>query len=179
MLPTPDDSVLLVIDVQERLLPATPDAARPHALRALETLVWLYDALGAPIVFTEQYPQGLGPTHPPLRAAAPAAPLYSKMTFSALGEPAVVDALDRPHVVLCGVETHICVAQTGLALLAAGKRVTVVADACLSRREEDRALGLQLLRDAGATVAPYETVCFGLIGRAGTPLFKELSRRVR
>jgi nicotinamidase-related amidase len=179
MLPTPSDSVLLVVDVQERLLPAMPDAERPQALKALENLVWLYAAMGLPVVFTEQYPQGLGPTHPPLRALAPEAPLFAKMTFSALGEPGVGAALDRPHVVLCGVETHICVATTGLALREAGKDVTVVSDACLSRREADRAHGLALLRHAGARVAPHETICFGLVERAGTPLFKELSRRVR
>jgi nicotinamidase-related amidase len=169
------DTQLLVVDFQERLFGAMPEAHRDAALKAADNLRFAFEALDLPVVVTEQYPQGLGPTLAPLRPAEP----YTKMTFSAARDPAIAAAITRPTIVICGMETHICVALTALDLRVRGADVVVVPDACLSRRKADWERGLLLMESAGVRVAPSETVMFGLIERAGTPLFKEISRRIR
>lgn len=151
-----------------------PEQPLAGALRAAENLRFLFESLELPVVTTEQYPRGLGPTVESLRG-----PALPKMTFSALRDPAIASALDRPTVVICGMETHICVALTVLDLRARGTAVVVVPDACVSRRKADWRRALALMEQAGAHVAPSETVLFGLLERAGTPLFKEISRRIR
>lgn len=171
---------LLVIDFQERLYAAMPEAHREHARKAAENLVWLARELGMPITTTEQYPQGLGPTIPSLGTTNP----VTKLTFSALGapeegQPAAADALVRPRTIVFGMETHICVALTVQDLRARGTDVLVVQDACLSRRKSDWNAGLSWMQQLGASVLPHETVLFGLIGRASGPVFKEASRRIR
>ena len=138
--------------------------------------------LGVPVVHTEQYPKGLGPTVPELRAALdPAAPV-EKMTFDCCGEPTFAPALEqtgRPTVVVCGMETHICVLQTVLGLLALGMIVHVAADAVCSRNPENARVALGLMRDAGAVISCTETVMFQLLVRAGTPEFKVIQTRIR
>lgn len=165
---------LLLIDWQQRLFEAMPEEVRAQSLKAAENLAFLADSMGIPVLRTEQYPKGLGPTLPSL-----AGPCVEKMSFSAMGEPAFIENLSRPHLVVSGMETHICVALTVLDLRERGMHVTVVADACLSRRKSDWKRGLELCRSAGATVISSETFLFGTIGKAGTPLFKEISRRIR
>jgi nicotinamidase-related amidase len=133
-------------------------------------------------VHTEQYPKGLGPTVPELRAALePAAPV-EKLTFDCCGEPTFAPALDaagRPAVIVCGMETHICVLQTVLGLLARGATVHVAADAVCSRDPENARVALELMRDAGAVVTCTETVLFQLLERAGTPEFKAIQQLVK
>lgn len=177
----PARCALLLVDWQERLFSAMPEDRREDARRRAGDLRWLAGELGLPVLATEQYPRGLGPTLADLAAPEP----IEKLSFSALGEPRFVEQLDarcgadRPDVLLSGMETHICVAQTCRDLLEAGRRVWVVADACLSRRELDWRLGLDRMRDDGARLLTHEAVLFELIGRAGTPVFKEISRRIR
>lgn len=168
---------VLVIDFQERLFAAMPEGTRGAALRSVENLVFLSEELGIPVTVTEQYPKGLGPTVPSL-AAASRVP-FVKTAFSALQEPGFDAHLVGSQVLVAGMETHVCVALTVADLRARGFEVGVVADGCLSRRAEDRELGLALARGAGASVLPVETVLFGLLERAGSPLFKEISRRIR
>lgn len=179
----PSRTELLIIDVQERLLSAMPEGPEEGqqggALRVIDNLLYVAGALGLPVTITEQYPRGLGPTAASVVAALPPdAARFEKLAFSALQEPGF-PARSRPEVCLVGMETHICVALTALDLLRAGVGVTIVADGCLSRRAEDRARGLALCAQAGARVVSSETWMFGLIPRAGTPIFKEISRRIR
>jgi nicotinamidase-related amidase len=180
----PRSSLLLVVDVQERLATAMPPAAMERLVAS--TLILLESArlLGVPILVTEQYPKGLGPTVAPLaeKLRALGVEPIDKMTFDACGEPRVTRALAEHSpraVVLAGMETHICVFQTARELVRRGLDVHVVADAVASRREENRALGLSLCERAGALATPTETVVFDWLGRAGSDEFKAISKLVR
>ncbi len=168
----PSSCQLLVVDFQERLYAAMPEDRRQYARKAAENLIWIAGALGMPITVTEQYPQGLGPTVASLGTSNP----ITKLTFSALGNG---EWLQRPGVLVFGMETHICVALTVQDLRARGVEVGVVPDACLSRRREDWRNGVEWMRGLGANVLPHETVLFGLLGAASGPVFKEASRRIR
>lgn len=174
----PADTALLIVDWQERLYAAMPEPVRAGALRQAETLLWMARELGLPVLATEQYPRGLGPTLPQL--AVPEA--LEKLRFSAVQVEAVAAALQqagRRQVLVTGMETHICVAQTVRDLAGLGLQPWVVADACLSRRKLDWRLGLEHMRGQGACVVSAEAALFELLGAAGTPLFKALSQRIR
>ena len=173
-------TALVFVDFQERLLPAMTDSAR-----VLQNAVRLAQAgtiLDVPAWVTEQYPKGLGPTAPELaRAVARFAPV-EKLVFSACEVPGWTEALtarDIADVVLCGMEAHVCVCQTGLDLLDRGFRVFVVADAVASRTPENQRLGVERLRDAGAAIVTTEMVLFELLGGAGTAEFKAVQALVK
>lgn len=169
-------AVLLVIDVQEKLLPAIADAA--GLLRGLQWLVGACQDLSLPIVFSEQYPRGLGPTVAPLRQLAPTAPAVEKVHFSCVRAACLpTGPLAQRQFILCGMESHVCVLQTALDLLATGKEVFVVADAIGSRRTGDHTLALARMRDAGARIVSREMVLFELLGQAGTDAFRQASQR--
>jgi nicotinamidase-related amidase len=173
----PDQSILVVVDMQEKLFSAMPEGIREQALKATENLVFLAKELGIPTLVTEQYPRGLGHS---LLGIVEEGKALEKMTFAATEDPGFCSALgqfSRRQVLLCGMETHICVALTGLGLIEKGYSVALVADACLSRRKADWQRGLGMVQGAG--VLSSETVLFGMIRQAGTPLFKEVSRRIR
>lgn len=175
-----DDAVLLVVDIQERL--AVVMAERERVVTNTGHLIAAAELLGVPVVLTEQYPKGLGPTVPEVRAALGAAPAIEKLTFDCCGEPSFAPALEqtgRSTVIVCGMEAHICVLQTVLGLLASGLTVHVVADAVCSRNPLNAQTALALQRDAGAVVTCTETVLFQLLGRAGTPEFKAVQARIR
>ena len=151
---------VVIVDLQDKLVAAMP---QPDELVA--NVRWLSEAarlLGVPIHITEQYPQGLGPTVPALQEFATERP--AKRRFSAaeaLGWPnAVEEPEGRDHIVLAGLESHICLLQTAFDLLAMGYRVTIAVDAVASRRESDRQVALQRLRDSGANVATTESIAF-------------------
>jgi len=168
-----EDAVLVVIDVQERLAAAMAERERVEA-NALR-LVRLAHLLGVPVVATEQYPKGLGPTVAGLRGELGDRAPIEKLTFDCCGEPgflAAVGALGRRTLLLAGMEAHVCVLQTALGLLGRGLGVHVAADAVCSREAENARTGLELLRDAGAVVTCTETAVFQLLGRAGTAEFK-------
>jgi len=180
----PASSVLLVVDVQERLASAMPQAAMDRVVSS--TLVLLESArlLGVPVIATEQYPKGLGPTVAPLaeKLRALGVEPIDKMTFDACGEPRVTRALAQHSpraVVLAGMETHICVFQTARELARRGVAVHVVADAVSSRTDENRGIGLRLCERAGAIVTATETVVFDWLERAGTDDFKAVSKLVK
>ena len=174
----PDRAALVQIDWQERLFVAMPEGIAQQALRRASDLLWLAGELDMAVVTTEQYPKGLGPTLPDLRRPDP----IEKLSFSAWrADDFARRLLDVrcTQVVITGMETHVCVAQTARDLMIEGFDVFVVADACLSRRKLDWRTGLQRMRDTGVLVTTAEAVMFELIGAAGTPLFKEVSRRVK
>ena len=137
--------------------------------------------LGIPVLATEQYPKGLGPTLPALREVLPSAPLQ-KMHFSCAPDPgfaAALEAMRRRQIVIAGMETHVCVFQTARDLVAQGLEVQVCADAVASRSQEHRRVGLDLCREAGALVTTAETAIFDLLGQCGTPQFKKVSALVK
>jgi len=174
----PSTAFLAVIDWQQRLYVAMDPAAQTHALARAGDLCWLARSLDLPVVASEQYPMGLGPTVDALSIHD----AFAKTTFSAMGCPdfaAAVRETGRSQVIVTGMETHICVAQTARDLLGAGLEVWVVADACLSRRRLDWDLGIDRMRGDGARIVTAEAVMFELVGEAGGPIFKELSARIR
>lgn len=180
----PRSSILLVVDVQERLASAMPQAAMDRLVASSLVLLESARLLGVPVLASEQYPKGLGPTVGPIadKLRAMGVEPIDKTSFDACAEPRVARELAARSprtIVLAGMETHICVFQTARELLRRGMDVHVVADAVASRREENRALGLALCERAGAMVAPAETVVFDWLGRAGTEEFKAISKLVR
>ena len=180
MLLDPSRSVLLLIDVQERLAPAMADAAA-----VVDRCVLLLRAaarLGVPVLTSEQYPKGLGRTLHSLRELIDGQPIVAKTSFACTGEPdwqKALDGLGRDQAVIAGMEAHVCVLQTALALIERSTRVAVVADAVGSRRHSDRDLALARMARAGAEIVSSEMVVFEWLGQAGTPEFKELSALVR
>lgn len=169
-------SVLLLVDLQERLLPHVHDAAA--VLRRCLWLARVAARLEVPRLCTEQNPAGLGPTSPRLRAALGDSAPRAKTRFSAWADGCLQGAAGatREQWVVAGCEAHVCVLQTALDLVAAGRRVFVVADAVGSRRPGDRALALQRLRDAGATPVSSEMVAFEWLQQSGTEAFRDIHR---
>jgi len=169
-------STLLVIDFQARLTPAIDGAA--EAIANAQRLVRGAELLGAPTLYTEQYPKGLGHMVPEL--APPAGRLIEKTTFDSTRAPGFLDRLPETHaLVLTGCETHICVLQTALGLIEANRRIFVVADAVGSRTAESKRLGLARMEQAGATLVTTEMVLFEWVRDAAHPRFKEISALVK
>ena len=168
-------ATLLVVDIQAKLIGAMSDPTGTAA-RAR----WLLAAtaeLELPTVISEQYSKGLGNTLEALLAAAPAAQVVEKLHFSCVAADCLpASLLEREQVVVCGMETHVCVLQTVLGLLALGKQVFVVEDACDSRTPASKAAGLARMRSAGAHVVTREMVLFELMGSASHPLFRHISK---
>lgn len=174
-------SSLLVVDVQERLLPAMADPA--GVVTRTHILMQAAHALDVPITVSEQYPKGLGPTVTELRDNR--AEVIEKTAFSCWREAALKQHLidlheqERPLVVIAGIESHVCVLQTALDLRGAGFGVFVVADAVSSRTTTSVALALERMRDSGVQVVSSEMVVFEWLERAGSPEFKALSALIR
>jgi len=165
----------VLIDVQERLCPVMGDPRR--VIVNGQRLLRAADKLAVPVLATEQYPQGIGPTMADLRPLLPDGAVVEKMSFSAAGEAHFLTrlrALERPQVVLAGIEAHVCVTQTALGLKAEGFDVFVVADACSSRRPADEAAAMARLAAAGAGVVTTEMVLFEWMVRADHPLFRDV-----
>jgi nicotinamidase-related amidase len=180
----PANSLLLVVDVQERLASAMPPEAIDRVVRNGGILIESAHRMGVPIVFSEQYPKGLGPTVPSLadRLREIGVEPIDKLTFDACGEPRIMRAIAgiAPRaVVVAGMETHVCVFQTARELVRRGYDTHVVADAVASRRDDDRTIGLGLCDRAGAAVTSTETVVFDWLERAGTDTFRAISKLVR
>jgi nicotinamidase-related amidase len=173
-------TVLLVVDVQERLMPVIHDSGLVVA--NIRRLVEGARVLGLPVVVSEQYSKGLGPTVAPVREVLGGAETWEKLTFSCLGdEPlaARLRELGRDTLLVCGVESHVCVSQTTLDALADGFRVHLAADAVSSRSPENKRIALERLARAGATVTSTEAALFELLERAGTEEFKKISALVK
>lgn len=173
-------SLLFVVDVQERLAPAI--AGAEAIIARTRILLEAAARLGVPVVASEQYPQGLGHSDARLQPLLEGADVLPKVAFSAAADPGIaarLKELGRDQVVLTGMETHVCVLQTALALKQQGREVAVVADAVGSRLPERRALGLERMRAHGIEIVDSEMVLFEWLGEAGTPAFKELSRLIR
>ncbi len=166
---------LLIVDIQERLLPQIADHARVVA--AAEQMIRAAAVIDLPVTLSEQYPRGLGPTTPVIAAAAAGAPRFEKLSFSFCADEKCrerITAVARAQVLLVGIEAHVCVYQTALDLLEMQMQPVVLADAVGSRRALDYQVALDGLRAAGAVVTTVESAIFQLLHESGTELFKRV-----
>jgi nicotinamidase-related amidase len=171
---------LLVIDIQEKLLPAICEQDRVVA--TTRQLIQGAQVLGMPVFVTEQYRRGLGPTVPAIAETIHEFAPIEKLTFSACAAPGLMAALATrgvQQVLVCGIEAHVCVCQTALDLLAAGVPTFVAGDATSSRTLANHRYALERLRDAGAVVVSTEMALFELLECAGTEAFKRMLALVR
>lgn len=176
----PENTVLLVVDMQTRLAPAILDIN--NVSRRNRALVGAASRLDVPVLFTEQYPKGLGHTDPELRTLAPEAPVYEKIHFGSAEEDAFVDLIaqsGRKDVVITGTESHVCVLQTALGLMRYGYSVYFCADAVGSRTTQDKEIALRRAEAAGMTLVTTEMVLFEWLHRAATDAFASLLPIIR
>lgn len=177
---SPETTTLLVVDLQERFRPAIAGFA--EVVAACRRLVRSFRALNLPIRVTEQYPKGLGRTVPELVEAlregdGPEVPVLEKTDFSACGDSGLLPSLsspDRGCVLVCGIETHVCVQQSVHDLLREGFGVHVAVDAVGSRRSGDKDVALRRLERAGAVLTTSEMAVFELLRSSRHPRFKEV-----
>lgn len=171
-------SALFVIDVQEKLIPAIRSA--DNVVRQIHRLVKAADVLDVPYAATVQYPQGLGPLDPSLQARFPEP--EEKLDFSAAVCRGALDEWSkagRDQIIITGIETHVCVLQTVLDLIAEGQRPFVVAEAVAARHGRDHEVAMERMRDAGATVTTTESVLFEWLSTADHPHFKAISKIIK
>ncbi|SFJ76331.1 isochorismatase family protein [Methylophaga sulfidovorans] len=177
-----EKGVLMVVDIQDRLLSAMPQEQQQQIQKTMQTLLAAADALALPVLVTEQYPKGLGHTVAGIQEALPAnTPTFEKTHFSAWQVDAIADALKQSgyqQVFLSGMETHICVLQTALDLLKQGFEVFVIEEAVCSRDNKNYLNALTRLREAGAVITNIESLLFECIGDARHPQFKTISKLI-
>lgn len=174
------EALLLIIDIQERL--AAVMAEREAVVANTLHLIEMAKLHQVPILLTEQFPRGLGPTLPEIKESLPCYEPFEKTAFDCCREEGFLDRVaagGRKKILLTGMETHICVLQTALGLLQTGYQVHVIQDAVCSRTADNRQAALEHLRDAGAVITTTETVLFQVLEKAGTPEFKILSKRIK
>ncbi|MBQ9874311.1 MAG: isochorismatase family protein [Thermoguttaceae bacterium] len=174
---TPDNAIALIVDLQEKLVPAMDDA--PRLVARSKYLLEGLSVLQIPVVQTRQYPKGLGDTLAEIQEAAPSAKYFDKTTFGCLETKEIRDffvADSRPNVLLAGIETHICVLQTALELLELGKRVYLIADCSTSRSPFDAQIAQERAFQAGVVPATAEAILFETTRDAGSPYFKAISK---
>jgi len=172
-----EQCALIVVDIQEKLLP--PIWERERLLRNSQLLIRLAGILKIPAVVSTQYAKGLGNTTPEIASLLPDVTAIDKVMFSCFGSDVFCSALkrlpgQRTTVLLCGMETHICVMQTALAALREGYMVHVASDAVSSRVEWNWRIGLDRMRAAGAVISSTEMMMYELLRSSGSPAFKEL-----
>jgi nicotinamidase-related amidase len=175
-----EDSLLLVVDVQERLFPVMSDGEA--MLTRVVAAIRGAGILGLPSIVTEQYPKGLGQTIPAVNEALSTSAPIEKIDFSCARVDAVRDKIveaDRTTVFVCGIEAHVCVQQTCLDLLEEKLRPVLLADCVSSRKPFDRDVAIERMRDAGVLVTTLEAALFEMLGVAGTDEFKAISKLVK
>jgi nicotinamidase-related amidase len=180
MLMKREDSQLLVVDVQERLLPvmAEPETVVGNCAILMQSA----RELGIPMLVSEQYPKGLGPTIDALHSLAAPDEILPKITFSCADDDEIATTMRsarRRQVIVCGIEAHVCVLQTALGLQRDGYRVFVAGDATSSRRSENREAAHHRLAQAGIGMVSTEMVAFEWLHHAGTPEFKTISKLIK
>ena len=180
MLIRASESALIVIDMQERLVPAMQAPAR--TIQNTRLLLRAASRNAVPVMLTEQYPQGLGATVPAIRSAAEAAPIFPKVHFSCMEDTKFerhFKSLGRKQAVVAGMEAHICVMQTAASMVEEGYEVFVVSDATASRTAESERACLRRLSASGISIVTTEMVVFEWLGQAGTPAFREMLPLIR
>lgn len=175
-----NDTVLFIVDVQDRLvgmLKNSEEIAKNNMILAKTAKV-----LGIPTIASEQYPKGLGSTIFEVRELINPENVFEKASFSALDEEGIkqkLHELNPKNVILTGIESHICVYQTALALMNEGYNVYVVKNAVASRKTKDYRTALELMRDFGAKLTCVETVLFELLKTSKHPNFKEIQALIK
>ncbi|MBI4848959.1 MAG: hydrolase [Nitrospirae bacterium] len=175
-----NNSILVIVDIQDKLA-----VVMKHKQRVTDNCLHLIEAaklLNIPILVTEQYPKGLGQTVKEIKEAVPHYEPLEKVTFDCCrgdGFLEKIASLRKTHIILTGMETHVCVLQTCLGLLEKGYFVHLVSDAACSRKKDDFLSGRELMRDAGAVITCTETVLFQLLEKAGTPEFVTIVKRIK
>lgn len=174
-----EDSLLLIIDIQERLVPVMK--YNEQVISNTKILVQSAKEMNIPIIYTEQYPKGLGSTVEELSALLEGADRYEKVSFSAYLEEVKekLKSLGRKKIIVVGMETHVCVYQTVRDLLGDGYQVFVVNDAVASRTKMNYRNAIELMHTMGAVITNTETVIFDLLKAAGTPEFKVMSKLIK
>ena len=168
-------SLLLIVDMQERLLPALSGGG--VALARAAFLIRAAKEMGSPILVSEHYASGIGRTSQMLVDVLPAECFMQKIHFSCLAEPDCslrIAEAQRKQILICGTETHVCVQQTALDLNDAGYETFVVADATASRHQEDKHLALERMRCAGVIIVSAEMVVFEWMRQGDIPRFREV-----
>lgn len=182
MLTNTTESVLVVIDVQERLGAAMPPGVRNRVIEQISVLLTAATNLDVPVMVTEQYPKGLGVTEPALQSqfVANLKPI-EKTCFSCAQSPEFMSMLEksqRRQVILTGMETHICVLQTAIELQTAGYQVFVIEDAVSSRAKGNQYNALHRMRQAGVIISNVESVLFEWLGDASHQNFKTIAKLI-
>lgn len=177
----PADMLLMCVDMQPKFLTAIAGSA--EVKRRCAFAISAAVGLGVPVAFTEQVPQKLGPVAAELLTLAPQAEVWSKKAFSALADENIRDAVVRQrevrHILLCGIETPVCIYQTAIGAIAEGLQVTVLSDAVGARRPDDARTCLDAMARVGAHVLPGETVFYSLLRDVDHPFFRDYTQLVK
>ena len=174
-----DNTILLIIDIQERLAPAMEN--KEGIISNTNILIETAKQMSMPIIVTEQYPKGIGHTVTEVKDNLVNEKLFEKISFSAYIDDIkdTIKQTGRKKVVITGIETHICVFQTARDLISDGYEVFVSSDAVSSRVKENYINGLELIKEMGAVITNTESIVFDLLKKAGTPEFKVLSKLIK
>ncbi len=170
----------LIIDIQERLFPHMHE--HEALARNNSILVEGLKVLGVPVLVTQQYTKGLGPTIPGMQALIDDFPVIEKTAFSCCDEPEFIKALTETHkqfILIAGIESHVCVLQTVIDLMERGYTTIVVEDCISSRKPDDKSISVRRMRREGAIITTYESLLFELCRFSGTDEFKAISRLVK
>ncbi|MBE0571200.1 MAG: hydrolase [Ignavibacteriaceae bacterium] len=176
----PETAALLIIDIQERILPVINNYQM--VVDNTIKLIKGFKVLGLPIYYTEQYPKGLGSTTKSILNELGDLKPFDKMSFSCSGAGELFNEFKKKNlskIVVCGVESHVCVQQTVLDLIENGIQVNLAADAVSSRKENDYRTAVERMRDHGTEITTTESILFELLNVCGTPQFKEISKLVK
>ena len=175
-----DDSLLLIIDVQDHLFPVMNE--RERLLKNLLALIQGINVFNIPILVAEQYPQGLGHTIEDVQKLLPQTRAHEKITFSCCEDSLLFDAIKatgKKKILIAGIEAHVCVYQTAMDLLGLGYDVHLIADAVSSRSLNNKQIALTLMHDAGAKITSTETTLFEILRKAQGEEFKQISQIVK
>ncbi len=175
-----DDVTALIIDIQERLFPFIHE--HDELTKNTGILIKGMQALGVPILLTQQYTKGLGPTIQPLASLMPEVEVIEKTAFSCCDEPKFdieLETLTNKYIVIAGIETHVCVLQTAIDLLERGYIPVIIEDCVSSRRLSDKQAAIRRMRSEGAIISTYESILFELLQFSGTEEFREISKLVK
>lgn len=175
-----EDTIALVVDFQEKLMPVMAYKKELEARTGI--LLNGLKALEVPMIITQQYTKGIGMSIPPVFEAAGTDVFYDKVTFSCYEDEQIKKAVDESgckNVIVCGIESHICVLQTCIDLKAAGYNPILVTDCISSRKLSDKEIALLRAQQEGVTLTTSEAILFELTRKAGSPVFKEISRLIK
>lgn len=175
-----EDTMALIVDYQERLMPVIYE--HDELEKKSCTLLKGLRTLGVPMVMTQQYTKGIGMTISSITEAAGISEYFDKITFSCFEDEAVrsnMEALGKKTVIVCGIEAHICVLQTCIDLKAAGYTPVLVTDCISSRKASDKEVALMRAQSEGILLTTTESILFELTRKAGSPVFKEISRLIK